>query len=42
MFRPIYHFIAALTLSALMTVTVVAATEDSQHSTPVVEGHWCC
>ena len=43
MSRPIYRCIAALTLSALMTVTVVAATtEDSHHSTPVVEGHWCC
>ena len=42
MFRPIYRCIAALTLSALMTVTVVAATKNSHHSTPVVEGHWCC
>jgi len=43
MIRSTYRYIAALTLSALMTVTVVAATtEDSDHSTPVVEGHWCC
>lgn len=38
----IYYCFAALTLSVLTTVTVVAAAEDSHHSTPVVEGHWCC
>jgi len=42
MFRPIYRCIAALALSALVSVTAVAATEDSHHSSPVVEGHWCC
>jgi hypothetical protein len=42
MIRSTYRCIAALTLSALMAFTVVVATEDSHHSTPVVEGHWCC
>jgi len=42
MFRPIYRCIAALTLSALMTLTVVATTDVSHHSSPVADGHWCC
>ena len=42
MSRPIYSCITALTLSALMTLTVVAATDGSHDPTPVADGHWCC
>ena len=41
MFRPIYRCIAALALSATLTLTVVAAT-DSHDTTPVADQHWCC
>jgi hypothetical protein len=41
MFRPIYRTLAALALSAVMAVTVVAV-DGSHHAAPVADGHWCC
>lgn len=42
MFRPIYRGIAALTLTAAMALSVVAASENSARPAPVADKHWCC
>jgi hypothetical protein len=42
MFRSIYRCIAALTLTAAMALSVVAVTDNADHSAPVADKHWCC